>query len=72
MEDDHGTDNLHYMLGEIKGLLTSALQHLEKQSEQLKSIDLRVTNLESARTWAIGAAAAVSAIIAAFYNFVVR
>lgn len=52
-----------FLLGQIDGKLTAALQQQAAHSDHLEAHEARIARLENAKAWVLGIAAAVAAVI---------
>jgi len=62
-------NQLYLMLGRIDGKLDHALQRQDKSDKEVEALSKRVSALESSKAWVIGAATALSSLVATSIPF---
>lgn len=61
---------VHLMLGRLDGKVDALLAGQKSQEGRIGKLDDRVRGLERSRSWLLGAAAAISAVVSALLPYV--
>lgn len=63
------SENMLIMLGEIKGMITQALNRADKQDERIDSLDTRLMKVEKKIVYVSGGIAAIFGLIELYDKF---
>lgn len=63
-EESMTDDEIQRALGRIEGKLDAWAKRLDEHSEAGRLVEARVSSLEQSRSWLVGGAAAVAAVVA--------